>query len=588
MARNLTDFHFFKDTPLVDFQNTIHFVNNEARDSFFLEENHYETIEIEKQGFNFIRDRSTVDVKANYKDFIGVNYATFLSDFEPDTRYYAFVMDVEYINDEVVRVYLLIDSIMTFTQGRVLQNLENLRVSRCHLNLFNYQQREWELKNNDDILKTSSKSYFLDNEFLFKDYHVIIQSAVDLTSDFGTVNNPIINTSKGLTYDKISSPLDLYVVKQKDFKEFMEKLSPFAWIAQNIRSVILVPENFLNNRLQGVSVHSTFGFDKLYKLTDGLGSNRQGFEEELKEINYSMDQLYQIFDLDSEQEKHLLRNEYGTVEAYSWDGQQLNIDLGQLNNETGLVWKAKMVMGFHNEVVIFPKNYQVENTEHFSINQNAGSFLNHAIYFSNFDDVPLLVDNYNLSLSKSANRRELAESKLATNRIENVFDKDADLKDRFFDAASLLSNFSVTNLFGKFTDEYEFYRQQKAEFADLALEAPTITSQSHSNALQMAENFFGLTLKFSKISASEKQRLKKYHGSFGFQINEDNTNLIGSIDSNRIANFLQFSGSWTLENVDVALVEQMKVQFENGVRFWHNNHTKNPMNQKLENNDIIR
>ena len=55
-----------------------------------------------------------------------------------------------------------------------------------------------------------------------------------------------------------------------------------------------------------------------------------------------------------------------------------------------------------------------------------------------------------------------------------------------------------------------------------------------------------------------------------------------------ICNFLQFSGSWTIKGTDVSIIEMMKAQFENGVRFWHNNNTPNPMTQDVINNKIVK
>lgn len=43
----LTSFTFFKNTPLIDFQNTIHFDSNSERDDFFLNGNHYETLPLD-------------------------------------------------------------------------------------------------------------------------------------------------------------------------------------------------------------------------------------------------------------------------------------------------------------------------------------------------------------------------------------------------------------------------------------------------------------------------------------------------------------------------------------------------------------
>ena len=86
-----TEFRFFKNTPLIDFQNTIHFSSNSERDSFFLNGNHYPELSVKGLDFNFIRDRSQLVLNVSYNDIQGVNYCTFKSDFE-STRYYAYVI----------------------------------------------------------------------------------------------------------------------------------------------------------------------------------------------------------------------------------------------------------------------------------------------------------------------------------------------------------------------------------------------------------------------------------------------------------------------------------------------------------------
>src|SRR5690606_15350104 len=131
-----TNFRFFRNTPLIDFQNTIHFKNNSERDAFFLEGGHYSELSIQNVDFNFVRDRSTIDLPVSYDSMRGVNYCTFKSDFE-QIRYYAYVVSYEYIGSyngqDTVRVYLLVDGIMTYTQGFALESLPNLSIQRQHL-----------------------------------------------------------------------------------------------------------------------------------------------------------------------------------------------------------------------------------------------------------------------------------------------------------------------------------------------------------------------------------------------------------------------------------------------------------------------
>jgi len=253
--------------------------------------------------------------------------------------------------------------------------------------------------------------------------------------------------------------------------------------------------------------------------------------------------------------------------------------MGLLNEDTGIEFKSLIVTGYHNEIAVYLNNYKVKNK---GVHDREGSFLNDAIYFKNFDDIPILIDNYTLALSKSANVRAYQESTLASNRVGTVMDSNASLSDRFYNAANLISNVSPTNLFGRFSDEHDYYKQQQAERKDLALGDNTITNQSTDNALKRSENFYGITIKHSKPTDHELDKLKKYYNLFGFLVNDDNSRVV--VNTHTICNYVQFSGSWTIPNVDVALIEQMKAQFENGVRFWHNNNTPNPMTQNVLDN----
>ena len=578
-----TNFRFFKNTPLIDFQNTIHFKNDAERDTFFLEGGHYSELQVKDLEFNFIRQKSTIDIPVSYDDMRGVNYCTFKSDFE-NQRYYAYVINYEYLNPESIRVYLLIDGIMTYTQGNKLESLSNLSIERQHLPIDEYNRHIWELKNNDDLLKTNSKSYFRTDRIIFSDLLVLITASVDLQADFGTVDNPKMTTSYGKQFDSITAPLNLYACDIDDFNNLMLKLKDYAWISQNIKSLQLIPRVFMEGNLKKLTFASNetlSGVNYLFTV-DGVNTNKEPLIRQLKEKSFSMTESYRLFGLDPIQEKHLLRSEYTTSELYNYSGSQLFIDNGQLNELRGLAYEADIITGYTTEMKIFIDQYRAET----NLSERGGSYVNDALVFDSFDDVPMLIDHFNLSMAKSANQRELAESKLVSNRIANVMDSSASLKDRFFDAASLVSNFSPSNLFGKFSDEHEYYRNQKAQQADLALETPSISQQTNGNSFNIANQMFGIHFKYSKPSETEMNKIRKYYLLFGYELNDQSASL-EKIDSMTLANYVQFSGSWSLENADVAIIEMMKAQFENGVRLWHNNNTANPMNQNILNNKMV-
>src|SRR5699024_8070028 len=254
-------------------------------------------------------------------------------------RYYAYVLEYEYINDTTTRINFLIDGIMTFCQGNVISSFENLKVARKHMTKSEYDKRINELKNNDDIIKTHTKRYTHNDKYLFKEFIVLIQSSCSFTMDFGDVDDPKVETSEGLKFDKISSPLNLYVVKQDDFPKLMSALAPYPWIRQNIRSVSLVPA----------------------VLLDGGNTTRNKLGSDLLKISKTINDLYDIFNLDSRDDKHLLRAEYTTSEVYTWDGQQLFVNNGELSEKYGLFFRPVYVSGFHNEVGIYIENYKSDD-----------------------------------------------------------------------------------------------------------------------------------------------------------------------------------------------------------------------------------
>ena len=570
----LTDFVFYKNTPFTDFSNTILFDSNEQRDDYF--RNTFHSYSFHNMRFNFIRDRGTIQVPLSYEEFSGINYCKFTSDFEPDVTYYAYVMDYRYKNDHTTEVTLLIDGIMTFCQGDTLSKFRNLSVSRKHLTRSEYNDRIDEIKNNDDVIKTYTKRYTHTEKLLFEELDVLMQVSCSLTADFGDVDDPKIVSSEGITFDKITSPVNLYTVKKDKFNDLMELLSDFPWITQNIRSVSLVPSILLENKTIKVNPKS-YTFNDLYTLRDNATTGLNRFDTQLLKISKSIDELYDLFNLDPDEDKHLLRNEYTTSEVYTFNGDQLFIDNGLLSDKYGLFFRSSYIMGYHNEVAIYIENYKSEEDVE-------GSFLNDAIFIKNFDDVPIMIDNYNLSMAKSANQRQLAESKLVSNRIANITDKGADPKDRFMDAMGLVSNLSPASLFGKFVDEHDFYKQQQAEQKDMALNSDTVTGASNNNSLAIARGFFGLTVKHAQPTENEWKKIKTYYKMFGFLVNDENATI--NPRTMTICDYVQFTGQFMIPNIPIAYNEMMKAQFENGVRFWHYNGKDKPMNQNILDNEM--
>lgn len=582
MARQyLSTFKLFKDTPLTDLNNTIHFSSNSSRDNFFLENSPYITIDFSSK-FNHVRDRLRVSVPYSYADLTGVNYATFKSDSESQ-RYYAFVVGINYVNDGVSTIDLMIDTMMTFTQGHVLETLQNQHIIREHLPNDEYEAYLPRLRTNSDILTSTTKKYVRNDSEIWSDFYVIFLCSSDLSSDFGTLDKPNLVTSKGNTYDNVTSPVNIYLITYDYFNDLMDILQDYPWISQNISQILLIPFEMIDESdLVKVTMHDN-DFAYLTRFKNGAHSKNQ----DIPNLDKSTSELCSILGIDPENDLHLLRSGYTTIEAYSWDGQAMLLEAEQLDRETGLQFHVFTSFGYFNQIAIYPQMYQADSDENVD-DVPRGTFLNNAIIYNNFSELPVLIDNYKLSLANSANKRKLAESRQLTGRVSSITDKNSSLQDRFanaFSVGSMLAN--PATAVSKLNDEYEFYRDQKAEFADLQLSSPTITSQTNGTTFQMANDLFGLTVKYSAPTKNEWDKIRKYYNSFGFELNEDNHTL-HDVESMSIANYVQTKGNIDIPEMDITLVEQLRVVLENGVRLWHNNNTGNPFSQNLLENVRVK
>jgi hypothetical protein len=582
-GRLLVDFIFFKNTPFNDFQNTIHFGSNNERDNFFINQNHYETVSV-TEPFNFIAQRGHVNIPKNYEECYGINYCTFLQQ-RNNLRYYAFVIGVNYLNEQTTELILVIDEVMTYTQGNVLNNIGEVDVIREHLDDTSYKYNLERIRLNGDVLQTNTKRYVYNKHTLFKDFWVLFQCSVELSEDFGDEKDPKLPVSGGLTYDRLTSPVGLYLCRTEEFKNFNKLLKNYPWIAQNIKNVFMIPLQFIDTEdIHKIKMKApNDGFDQLYTFKNNTVTSRQELPDK-----WTNAELAKLALIDYDKEPHLFRAELTSIELYSWDGQVVILNPAFLVNAGGLTYDVLTSIGYYNQIAIYPKNYRTSPTEQDSEGVNKGQFLNNAIIYKNFNELPVYVDSPALARAQNAHQRELQESRLLTNRVNNITTGD-NLQTKFMDAVNLTTEIGGSGVIGggqkllsMFTDEYEFYRNQRAQFADQAIIPPTINGQNNGTAFQISTNTYGITLKISSVSPQELTIHRKYYNTFGFEVLERRG--LSPVNSMSIMNYVQFKGNWHIDGVPVELMESMKVRFENGMKLWKNNNTANPFRQSIINN----
>ena len=203
----LSYFDLFKNTYFSDMQNTLHFNSNDERDKWF--DNYNQQIRFESP-FNFRRDRGIVRVNMLLEDLQGYNYGRFVNGYD-DKTYYFYIVSMKYLNDNTTQLDIVIDVVMTYTQGNVLNELYNIEVIRQHYNKEGYALNLQVLKQNSDYLPCTGFSQKFEQRFIFDDFVYCINSSVDLGEDYGSI-------------DKTFNSYDVFVMLQtKDIDRTYQK-----------------------------------------------------------------------------------------------------------------------------------------------------------------------------------------------------------------------------------------------------------------------------------------------------------------------------------------------------------------------------
>lgn len=553
---NLTKFVFYENTELVNIQNTIHFENNQIRDDFF---DRYNKLEFESL-FNFRRDRGLLKVPKLYEDLLKFNYGYFTNQRE-NRRYYFFITDYEYLNDNTTQVTIMPDFVMTFCQGNRLNKIGQVEIIRQHVTQHRYNDLEQYLRNTDDTLQVKSLKYIKHLSIPMLESYILLTTSVDLEADFGTEKKPVLRSSTGGVFDGMKSMLNVYIIPSEKWDSFLTHLSSFPWIAQNIKEACQIPSLLVNLEEQK-KVKFKDSEVEFYKLKKGGKSK----EIDLGQINIEKNTLLNMLGIDNM--PHLLRNGYFTFELTDFSGNIVPLEPSKLYQ--GLKFRAVATIGYNNLLKIYPIGYNNE------LGDKKGTYLNVNLSFIEFNKMSTVIDTAKLEWAKGSYNRELDNSKTISGRAQKIMGSNSSVQDKFFNAMSVFSTFKggVGSVAGAFSDEYDYYRKQKADKQTLALNANQVNDGNYPNSLLLKDSTYGIHLLISAPHKFELDKLKQYYNLYGFDFDEKLEQL-EPVNSMNNVNYVQFKGNWYLNEADPQINIVLKTIFENGVKFWHYDGTPN-------------
>lgn len=568
MPKTICYFEFFKNTKFVDMQNTLHFDSNEERDKWFsrlgdAEPENFITSEVP---FNFRRDRGNVRVPITMDELQGFNYGRFLNGWDKKI-YYFFIGGFTYLNDSTTQVEIVIDVVMTYTQGDVLRKLGGIEVKRQHLTNDNKEYLMENLRSNDDILPINTLRYERHRGFWFNKFKVLVETNVSLDeSTWGSEDSPKMKTASGNHINDTVAMTDLYIYDITDWSNFTSKLKDYPWIAQNIKKATIIPTDLL--------VGFTTDENGLVNFTGN--QLKQDWADFKTNLSIEIEKLRNWIGIKSDgSEDYLIRDNLLTIELTDYRNHSVPIKPSMVSLTDGIQIDSFQDMGYNNVVEIYHVNDQARLSNDGEWHTR-GNFINNVLRFDNFDNVPLMIDNGALAKANSAYSRANSDQDTISGRMNRVMDSNNSTKDRVMSAFSIYSDVFSGGLIGGiakgaglFKDEYNYYRDQKAQFKQWGITPPTITDGSYNTNIPRMAKAYGVAINVALPSLPDLNKMRRYYGDYGFDTNGLCTEL-DDINSMTICNWVQFDGHWTLPNIDSNFVIQLQSIFSAGVRLFHN------------------
>lgn len=641
---NYTNFVFYANTPMTNLSKYMHFSSNQERDEFFdTAYDKYRILDISVRNFNMVRDRLTVRVTYefdrgtfdNTKSFIdnmqGVNYCYFY-DKNTRYRYYCQVVKTEYVNDNVTLFYLAMDVMTTYFQGDFTSKIGNVHITRQHLTQERYNNNLYELSNRDSLRVSPPRIIFQKHLQLARSWTIdddgslsfgsstaglwlVFQCSSDLSSDFGSIDEPKLVTSSGSIYDYVTSPVDLYCIGMSDGNELFKKLGDYPWIQQNIKTINIIPNDFIDTddleRVSGKVITTKYN---LFKMKSNSTSDIKD-KSNINSINVDFSKVDNIisgnYNISISEEKHLYNSSYFKFYCTNWAGSSVEL-LPEKLPERNLEWDIQSIIGYDNKISMFPVGYNSENENTDSdtrkIDVPIGEYLNSSLLFTSWDTLPVLIDNYKMSLSNNAYDRKMAEENKLSNQWDNAINGSYDnsFDGRMFSAMNVANTvlggvvsggmsgarFGPAgalvgagaglggNLMGNWRSEYDYYRQLKAQQDQMQIKTPTVINASMGNSFAYKNGVFGVSVKLYSASKEDLRRALKYHRTVGYEW--DYYEELGNVNSMSHINYVQFDGEWIMEGVPSEFQKIAKDLFKQGVSLYHNpDRVANPFNQDV-------
>lgn len=673
----LTEVTLYKNVPVYSPNKVVFFKNATDRSAYF---NMFEkdTGHI----MNFMRWESELRYSIRYEDAWGYNYMSF-KDRKDGREIFAFINNYDYIKTGLTRFAIQIDVITSFCLGDFLSPYNNLQISRQMITKSEYAQNSLYYKSQTSDSISVPSAVVGQDSFLFDDkkyisqtspvsalfsssYVVVFSMTADIEADFGKIDTttgqgtPRISASPTVTYDLITSANDLLVCDYDNWVKLISiNLKDYPYIAKNIQKAVLLPKLFFVGTVDSPVTDNDFTEVKVGdKTTSWAGgdrakvyrfkSNKTSQEFDWFSISYS-DMFTKLFATQIEEE--FFRTPYFSIDTTDWHGQTIQLSPELLpdiaNPSAKLTYHCQMVLGHLNAFGIYPLDYNSFGREagRYSYTpagnessasdqairsgQDKGEYLNVALMYSDFNEIPVPYDSFKLSVADKAYARDMnyantnmGQADRAAGRAipgirQTQNDKYVNKLKNYSNSGMEAANQSMQqglaasqqgDISGIYNGAKQAYMDRLTANANNLTEASdfwtgldnsidsdkyaygangSAASSTTGMAFNMKNRIFGLGVKFrGPVNQSQYDYIKRYYRTMGYLCNY--SGKAQSLFSHKYMNFIACSGNFTFPNMDPNLMAMIRAILETGVQLWHYQPgVKDPFQQDLLQNERI-
>lgn len=647
-------------------------------------ENYFNLFEKKEMGadYNFMRFQQTVDLPLRYQDCWGYNYISW-KDNKDGKLMFGFVNNYDYIRTGVTSFSIQIDVMTTFCLGEFLAPFNNLQIARQMITKAEYELNSLYYKSQTGDSISVPSAVVGQASFLFDDkkyvgttspvsdlfsssYVVVFSMTADIEADFGKIDTktgqgtPRVSSSPTVTYDLITSANDLLICDYDNWVKLIStNLKDYPYIAKNIQKAVLLPKLFFVGTSEspvtdndftevrvGDKTESWVGGDraKVYRFK----SNKTSQEFDWFSIPYT-DLLNKSFATPIEEE--FFRTPYFSIDTTDWHGQTVQLSpelLHNIKNTSGkLQYHCQMVLGHLNSFGIYPLDYNTFGREagrftytpagneasasdqEIKSGQDKGEYLNVALMYSDFNEIPVPYDSFKLSVADKSYSRDMAYAgtnmgqadRAAGRKIPGIRDSQ---NDKYVNKLRTYANSGMEaannsmqqglqasqqgDINGIYNGAKQAYMDRITANANNLTEASdfwtsldnsldsdkyaygangSAASTTTGMAFNMKNRTFGIGLKYrGPVNQSQYDYIKRYYRTMGYLCNY--SGKAQSLFSHKIMNFISCTGNFTLPDMDPNLMGMIRAILETGVQLWHYQPgVKDPFQQDLLNNERI-